>query len=233
LSGAPPAGVRTVPLAVEGATRLVLVRHGEAVCNVSGVIGGRKGCTGLTETGVAQVEALRDRLWRSGELREVAALYASVLPRAIETAGILAPALEAWRDGPPLAIATDCSVCELHPGESDGLNWGEFLERFGEPKWDVDPTQPLAPEGESWTEFLDRAAAGLSLIAAAHPGELVVVACHAGVIESAMSAFLPFEHGPQRRGWLRTNHASMTEFELGDRGWVLRRYNDSTPLQQA
>jgi probable phosphoglycerate mutase len=215
------------------ATRLVLVRHGEAVCNVSGVVGGRKGCTGLTTTGVAQVEALRDRLRRSGELRGVAALYSSVLSRAIETATILAPALDAWREGPPLEVHQECSLCELHPGQGDGLEWGEFVERFGEPDWDSDPWQPLAPEGESWWGFLDRAAAGLSAVADAHPGELVVVACHAGVVEAAMAGLLPFARDPLRRGWLRTEHASMSELERADGRWVLRRYNDCTPLPAA
>ncbi len=43
----PPDGIRTMgarpPI---GATRMVLVRHGEAVCNVSGVCGGQLGCRG-------------------------------------------------------------------------------------------------------------------------------------------------------------------------------------------
>ena len=51
------------------------------------------GCTGLTERGGAQAEALRDRLVATGELAGADALYASVLPRAIETAEMLAPAL--------------------------------------------------------------------------------------------------------------------------------------------
>ena len=63
-------------------TRIVLVRHGEAQSHVEGVVGGRQGCSGLSDLGRRQAEALRDRLDRTGELGEVAALYASTLPRA-------------------------------------------------------------------------------------------------------------------------------------------------------
>ena len=72
---------------------MVLIRHGEAVCNVSGVCGGQLGCRGLTDRGRRQVEGLRDRLLETGELAGADVLYASVLPRAIETAELLAPAL--------------------------------------------------------------------------------------------------------------------------------------------
>ena len=44
-----------------GATRVVLIRHGEAVCNVESVVGGIKGCKGLTALGRRQVQALAGR----------------------------------------------------------------------------------------------------------------------------------------------------------------------------
>ena len=74
----------------EGATRIVLVRHGEAECNLNRIIGGAKGCTGLTAMGRHQVAALADRLYESGELREATALYSSVLPRATRDGGAAA-----------------------------------------------------------------------------------------------------------------------------------------------
>src|SRR5271165_3689113 len=125
MSEGPPAGARTTGAPDPDATRVVLVRHGEAECNVNGIVGGQAGCTGLTALGQRQVDALAERLARTGELAGVTALYASVLPRAIETAEAIRPALERWRQGPPLEIVTDCSLCELHPGEADGLNWAQ------------------------------------------------------------------------------------------------------------
>lgn len=224
----PPAGIAT--LAGDGGeatTRLVLVRHGEAHCNVSGVCGGPVGCRGLTDRGRAQVEALRDRLAATAELEGCGALYASVLPRARETAAVLAPVL-LGRGG---SVRARCDLCELHPGEADGMAWPEFTERFGAPDWDVDPDHPIAPGGESWTGFVRRVGAALDELAAAHPGELVVVACHAGVVEASLLTKLPVAGGTDgARLQLRTRHASMTTWEVepdADGGrWRLSSYND-------
>jgi probable phosphoglycerate mutase len=229
---APPAGIRTVPPRSPSATRLVLVRHGEAVCNVTGVCGGPAGCEGLTELGRRQVEALRDRLLVTGELIGTDALYASVLPRAIETARLIAPALVGAggrsAPGPVLEPVTECGLCELHPGEADGLSWAEFTERFGTLDWDVDPGQPIAPGGESWTDFVNRVAESLDRIVADHGGHQVVVACHAGVVEASLLSKVPVAGGLEgARLQLRTQHASMTTWEIDDGRWRLIGYNDA------
>jgi probable phosphoglycerate mutase len=229
-----PAGIRTVPPRSSSATRLVLIRHGEAVCNVSGVCGGPLGCNGLTELGRRQVEALRDRLQLTGELAGTDVLYASVLPRAIETAELVAPALVGT--GPnghpaptPVPVpVTECGLCELHPGEADGLTWAQFSERFGALDWDADPGQPIAPGGESWTAFVNRVAGALDGIVADQAGRLVVVACHAGVVEASLLAKLPVAGGLEgARLQLRTQHASMTTWEIEAGHWRLLGYNDA------
>lgn len=218
-----PDTVRTVPLPDESATRVVLVRHGEAACNVAGVVGGAAGCRGLTDLGRQQVEALRRRLGASGELRAAAALYSSVLPRAVETAQLISAEV-----GPgDLVLERRCDLCELHPGRSDGLAWAQAIEQFGEPDWDADPTRPLAPGAESWSGFVERASAAVAQVGARHPGQLVVVACHAGVIEATVLRWMGVD---RHRLQLRTTHASITEWEHGRRGWRLLRYNDAAHL---
>jgi 2,3-bisphosphoglycerate-dependent phosphoglycerate mutase len=230
-ASSPPEGIRTTPSApAHPVTRLVLIRHGEAVCNVSGVCGGRTGCSGLTERGIEQVEALRDRLAVTGELAGTDALYASVLPRAIQTAEILAPALPG-DDGPGLSVIAECGLCELHPGEADALTWAQFAQRFGQLDWDQNPDQVIAPGGESWTGFVNRAADMVATLAERHRGQLVVVACHAGVIEASLLALLPVAGGRQGvRLQLRTQHASLTSWEIDDGRWRLLGYNDSAHL---
>ena len=228
-SPAPPPGIRTLgPLAVD-ATRVVLVRHGEAVCNVSGICGGPIGCEGLTDRGRTQVRVLRDRLAETGELAGCDALYASVLPRAVETAAILAPALASAGAPVPTAVE-ECGFCELHPGEADGLDWSAFAERFGNPDWDTDPDRPIAPGGESWTGFVNRVSDALDEVAARHPGQLVVVACHAGVVEASLLVKLPIVGGRSgARLQLRTQHASLTTWEVDGSRWKLIGYNDGAP----
>ncbi|HEX6476892.1 MAG TPA: histidine phosphatase family protein, partial [Acidimicrobiales bacterium] len=169
----------TASTAPEPSTHLVLVRHGEADCNANGIVGGHRGCTGLSPLGVAQVEALRDRWEATGEMRHADALYASVLPRAIETAEIIAPALG------DLEVTTDCDLCELHPGECDGMTWEEFSRRYPRPDFRLDPDRPLSPGGESWSGFLRRVDMTLRAVVDRHEGETVVVACHGGVVNGS------------------------------------------------
>ena len=224
---APPAGIRTMGALAPSATRIVLVRHGEAVCNVSGVCGGVIGCTGLTDRGRAQVSVLAARLAETDELAGADALYASILPRAVETALLLAPALQAPGDTGPMVPVEECGFCELHPGEADGLEWPEFSARFGNPDWDAEPDRVIAPGGESWTGFVNRVSNTLDAVAARHPGELVVVACHAGVIESSLLSKLPIIGGLEgARMKLRTQHASLTTWEVEAGEWKLIGYND-------
>jgi 2,3-bisphosphoglycerate-dependent phosphoglycerate mutase len=222
------AGVLRILPPDQSASRIVLVRHGEAECNRNGVVGGRQGCSGLTDLGRRQVAALADRLYESGELRQATALYASVLPRAVETAerlrAVVGPGPKALG-----AVRERCDLCELHPGACDGMAWDAVVEKFGVPDWDRDPTVPIAPGGESWSGFVVRAADAVREVVRAHPGELVVAAVHAGVIEATMIAFLGVPSDVYRQGWVRIVHASMTEWEwlpTEDR-WILLRFNDS------
>ncbi len=217
-----------------GATRIVLVRHGQAECNLNRVVGGVKGCTGLTTLGREQVAALADRLYESGELRGATALYSSVLARAVETAEGLRAIVGSGPDalGP---VRQRCDLCELHPGECDGMSWEDVVATFGVPDWDRDPTRPLAPGGESWSSFVPRAAGAVREVLRDHPGELVVAVVHAGVIEATMISFLRVAPEVYQRGWLSIAHASMTEWEwVSDQDrFVLIRFNDAAGVPRS
>src|SRR5450759_11900 len=130
-------------------TRLVLIRHGESRASVDRIVGGHQGCRGLADLGVAQAAALAERLAATGELGKVDALVASVLPRAVETAQLIAPAL-GWS---PADIRQDCAFCELHPGECDGMTWEDFQRAYGDPDMGRNPYVPLSPGGESLADF--------------------------------------------------------------------------------
>jgi len=218
----PPPGFRTRGDEPRGA-RLVLIRHGEAYCNARGVVGGPVGCGGLTERGRAQAAALSERLSMSREFDDAVALYTSVLPRSIETAQLIAEGLP---EG--LAAIEDCDLCELHPGESDGMTWDEMVAAFGGPNWDEDPDEPFSPGGESWLGFYERCRRVLLSIAERHYGQRVILVVHGGVIEQAMKLVLFAE--PQARLRLRTENCSMNEFEFDGTQRRLLRYNDLAPL---
>jgi probable phosphoglycerate mutase len=217
-----PEGIRLLSSAGPGRTRLVLVRHGEPVVAIKGIVGGPKGDVGLTERGRDQVRAVAGRLAASGELGEVAALYASTLPRAIETAELLAPALGG------LSVQVRHDVREHDPGEMDGMLWSEAIAKFPIPNFDTHPDVPVAPGGESLSGFHERVRAALRDLVGEHPGETVVIACHGGVVACAVGA--AFGLPSDRRVPLPTHYSSLTELVAVGDGYELARYNDRFPL---
>jgi probable phosphoglycerate mutase len=127
--------------------RLILVRHGEAYAGLHGTIAGPRGCAGLTDHGRRQAEALRDHLLVDPGHLSADILVASVLPRAIETAQIIAPGLGFEE------FAQDCDLCEVHTGEADGTDWADYAERFGTLDMLAEPDRLFAPGGDSWNSF--------------------------------------------------------------------------------
>jgi 2,3-bisphosphoglycerate-dependent phosphoglycerate mutase len=209
-------------------TRLVLVRHGESQVFVDRVVGGLLTCSGLSDLGRRQAEALRERLAGTHELDPVDVLYASTMPRARETAEIIAPALGG------LTVREDEGLCERHPGQADGMDWDEALAQFGNDDWEDDPSVVFSPGGESWTEFHERVSSTLERLAANHGDHTVVVACHGGVVDVAMRALLRL---PMTGAFeLATDNTAMTEFvllperEKRAARWRLIRYNDAAHL---
>jgi broad specificity phosphatase PhoE len=61
-------------------SELLLTRHGQAHCNVAGVVGGPETCTGLTDLGRQQVKALAARLRDEHERSAIAGLLGSPTP---------------------------------------------------------------------------------------------------------------------------------------------------------
>jgi len=207
--------------------RLVLVRHGEAHAGFGGVIGGRTGCAGLTDLGRRQAAALRDHLSLSSRL-QADLLIVSEIPRAIETAEIIAPGL-----GLPIA-RHECDLCEVHTGEADGLTWEEYDARYGSFDMEAEPDRPFAPEGDSWNSFHERVQRVLQRLATEHPEETVVAVCHAGVIMAAMRGLLGIPHlgRTARAAQLRPSNTGLTEWEHDPvlEHWSLHSFNETGHL---
>ena len=207
------------------------MRHGESRAQELGVLGGHTGCTGLSDVGRDQVGRLRDRVADTGELADASALYASVMPRAIETAELLAPALGG------LEVRPECDFCEGHPGEADGLTWAELDERYPvDAAWSNDMRR--APGWETWREMGDRVGRALTTLVERHSGETVVVACHGGVVVHSMLHFLSLDlAGGGTRAWIAPDNSSLTEWRFARNPYEkstlpvqLVRYNDHAHL---
>jgi probable phosphoglycerate mutase len=204
--------------------RLIFVRHGDAHAGFHGVIAGRLGCEGLTDLGRTQAEQLRDHLAASGHLR-ADVLLASELPRAIETARIIAPAL-GFED-----VGQDCDLCEVHTGEADGLPWSEYAGTYGSLDMAAEPDRIFAPGGDSWSSFHERVRRTMYRLANEHVDRTVVAVCHAGVIMASMREILGMPH-PGTGARLVPTNTGLTEWEhdASSDVWTLRTYNDASHL---
>ena len=204
--------------------RLVLIRHGQSVATVERLAGGEQGCQGLSPLGHGQALALAARVRRSGELEGAVALVSSTLPRAIETARPLASVLG-------LTVSEERDLCEMHPGEGDGLSWDQWEQRYGSFDLGDEPDRPLSPGGESLRSFAQRTRAALRALVAEHRGT-TVVATHGGVVEQSM--FLGLGRADDARPGANlalVRNTSITEWNVdSDGGWTLVRFNDAAHL---
>ena len=138
-------------------TTLLLVRHGETDWNAARRWQGHADVP-LNERGREQASTLAEELAAD----PVAAIYASDLSRARETAEIVGTRL-----GIPVVL--DADLREIDVGTREGLTWPETRERTD---WD----------GESHEAHAERVLGALRRIAARHGGERLLVVTHGGSI---------------------------------------------------
>ena len=130
---------------------LFLFRHGETDWNREGRLQGHTD-TPLNATGLAQAEALVDRLRPHG----LDAVVSSDLARAWTTGRIVAEGL-----GVPLIL--EPGLREAQIGEAEGLFWPEVKSRFGEAlteRWFTEDDAAF-PGGETGLETRTRGLAAL------------------------------------------------------------------------
>ena len=211
-------------------TRLHFIRHGEAYSNIAyegKVVAGMKGDKGLTPRGIEQVKRLCDRLLATDKLASDVVL-ASTLPRAHQTAEILAPVWD-------LPIIPDDDLHELRPGAADGLLREEARERYGSGDFRRGPFQPKSPGGEIWGAFLLRVGTMLDRVTRDYAGKTVVLITSGGVIHATFLVFFGMHTLIPPSAWFATDNASITTWEQRPwrnqpHVWTLLRYNDTSHL---
>ena len=158
---------------MEEATRLIAVRHGETAWNVDTRIQGHIDI-GLNATGLWQAQragaALADE--------PIGVVYASDLSRAWQTAQAIA-------EPHGLAVQPEPRLRERAFGNMEGMCFAEIEATLPvqAKRWrERDPE--FEPEGgESLLTFRDRVTGVAAELAARHPGELVVLVAHGGVMD--------------------------------------------------
>lgn len=158
---------------LEQATRLIVIRHGETAWNRATRIQGHTDIP-LSALGLAQAERLARALADEG----LAAIYASDLSRARQTAEALARVHG-------LQVRSDAALRERAFGRFEGLSWREIEQTYPEEaeRWRRrEPDFPVGG-GESLEVFSARCLQAARRAAAAHPGESIALVAHGGVLD--------------------------------------------------
>ena len=158
---------------MQEATRLIAVRHGETAWNVDTRIQGQIDI-GLNATGLWQAQRAGQALADEG----IGVIYASDLSRAWQTAEEIAKPHG-------LAVQAEPGLRERAFGRFEGMSFAEIEAMLPEDarRWrERDPE--FEPEGgESLLVFRDRVTRVAAELAARHPGELVTLVAHGGVMD--------------------------------------------------
>jgi len=200
--------------------RVYLVRHGETEMNRLRRVQGQND-EPLNENGRAQARALA-QAFRG---RELAAVWASPLARARETA-----AIAFGETG--LALRTDARLMELHQGALEGLAFDEIDARWRDEvrAWRADPDGCALPGGgETWRALADRAWAAYEEAAAlAGDAGAVAIVTHNFTIVALLCRFLGAPSVSFKR--FRLHPAGVTIIGTGFSGPALTVLNDTTHL---
>ncbi|CAN5867772.1 bifunctional RNase H/acid phosphatase [soil metagenome] len=198
---------------LEGACRLVLVRHGVTDFTQSRRLDGRGGADpSLNRTGSAQARAAAGAVKTLIERSEPSpvSVITSSLARARQTGGTVAEALG-------VAPEVDADWDEQSFGDWDGRSMDELVAQFGPELLRLRQDAGYArPTGESHLQLVERVAQATARAIAR--GGTVVVASHRKPIMCVLAQVLGIDHD---RAWsLATAPASLTALEVWPDGGV-------------
>ena len=205
---------------------LHLVRHCQTAWNVERRFLGNADIP-LTEAGRAQAT----RLVRAFADVPLAAIYASDLARAVESAAPVAAAHG-------LPVRTDARLREMHQGVLEGHCSHEVRPQHAAffAAWEADPAEVVVPGGESLRQTLARASAAVAEIIAAHRGAAethLLIVSHGLTLQALIGEAIGLELRYALR--LRPQHGSVSTLLLPGadghpRHPILTRLNDKHHL---
>jgi probable phosphoglycerate mutase len=202
------------------ATTIYLVRHG--VTSTTGkVLPGRAPGLHLSSTGQGQASTVAERL--STLRRPPTAVFASPLERTRETAAPISAALG-------VKTRIDKGLLECDFGDWTGKSLAT-LRRHKD--WGMVQHRPSAfrfPNGESFLEMQQRIWSSIERLAAAHPGQSLVLVSHADPIKAAVT----FAQGVPLDLFQRTviSPCSVSVLQFHDRTPVVLTINSTANLQE-
>lgn len=203
-------------------TKVLLVRHG----HVEGIdpwrFRGRNDLP-LTSLGLAQAEAVGERIaagWSP------AAVYASPLSRALDTAEAIAAPLG-------LAVRPEPELLEIDYGKFQGLTREEALSSWPtEAKlWFRSPDVAHIPGGEDLSSVLARVQHGIRKLVRRHRNETIVVVAHEAINRVVLLDALGL---PLSRFWYwRQDPCCINEIDFDDEKCLISSINDVSHVSLA
>lgn len=154
-------------------TRIIAIRHGETAWNVTTRIQGQLDIS-LNERGRWQAAQLAQALADE----PITAIYASDLTRAWETAQTVSQQLQ-------LAITPESGLRERGFGEFEGRTFAEIEAELPEQarRWRLRDPAFSPAGGETLLALRERVLEAAARLAANHPGELIALVGHGGVMD--------------------------------------------------
>ncbi len=197
---------------------LFLTRHGETAWNARGRFQGQTDVP-LNEKGRQQAEALAKRL----AAESFAAIYASDLKRARETAEIIA-------QNHACPLIPEPRLREISFGQWEGSTYAELQQRYPEAiqAWHADIANFTPPGGESLPQFAERVTAAYRAITQKHNDETVLLVAHGGSLQMLLTRLLGMSAD---RFWqLQFSHCALTKVAIYEEGAILNLFNDTHHL---
>ena len=159
-------------------TTILLIRHAAHV-ELGQVLSGRRRDVSLSKEGLEQAEIVADLLG----VEPLAGIYCSPRERAYYTARTIA-------DEHEMKPQPEDSLDEVDFGDWTGRR---FDELEGDPAWDewnAARGSARPPSGESMTEAVARAVAGLEGLGARHAEEMIAAVSHCDIIRGVIAHYL-------------------------------------------
>ena len=180
-------------------TTLFLVRNADTDFTRDGRVAGRRDI-GLSQAGRKQAEDLRDRL--AASKMEVNEILASPLPRAVETAEIMAAAFGH-------GVVRDPRLIDFDAGKWEGQAHKDIGASPEYQRFINDPVAESIPGGEKIGDVRDRVVAAVSQALADNElGANIVLVSHAGPLRVLLAHYLGMNLIHYHR--LRLSPASMS-----------------------
>lgn len=186
-----------------------LVRHGKDDSSVRGGWSDQP----LTEEGKLQAAALASHVAANKNALQIGCLYASDLPRAVQTADPIADALK-------LPITLLPAFREANNGDLAGMDNTLAKERYPGLFWNTLEWEQKYPGGESPRDFYERIKAAWDELSStlASRGDNAMLITHSGVINVILSLIngLPYSNKIKPRS---VPHTTLIALELEDGEW--------------